>query len=142
MDNCIFCRIVEHQAPAKIVLENELAVAIEDLHPQAPVHLLVIPRVHLPSLREASAGDELLLGRLFTLAARLARERGLETKGYRTVINNGTWAGQSVYQLHVHLLGGRVFHWPPGWEAGARCQVSGARVSGSRSRVSEITQPR
>ena len=114
MDNCIFCRIIDRKAPAKIVLEDELAVAIEDIHPQAPVHLLVIPRMHLSSLKEASLEDETLLGRLFTLAARVARERGLESKGYRTVINNGAWAGQSVDHLHVHVLGGRVFHWPPG----------------------------
>ena len=114
MDNCIFCRIVNHRAPAKIVREDEVAIAIEDIHPQAPIHFLVIPRMHLPSLKEASGDDEPVLGRLLTLAARLARERGLEDKGYRTVINNGTWAGQSVFHLHVHLLGGRVFHWPPG----------------------------
>ncbi len=114
MENCIFCRIIDRKAPAKIVLEDELAVAIEDLHPQAPVHLLVIPRTHLPSLKDASPKEEPLLGRLFTIAARLARERGLESKGYRTVINNGAWAGQSVDHLHVHVLGGRVFHWPPG----------------------------
>jgi histidine triad (HIT) family protein len=114
MEDCIFCRIVDRKAPAKIVLEDSLAVAIEDIHPQAPVHLLVIPRLHLPSLKEASVGDEPLLGRLLTLAARLARERGLEGKGYRAVINNGAWAGQSVCHLHVHMLGGRAFHWPPG----------------------------
>jgi histidine triad (HIT) family protein len=114
METCIFCRIIDRQVAAKIVLEDEVAVAIEDIHPQAPIHLLVIPRMHLPSLNEASASEEALLGHLFTLAARLARERGLEGKGYRTVINNGTWAGQSVYHLHVHVLGGRVFHWPPG----------------------------
>jgi histidine triad (HIT) family protein len=114
MDTCIFCRIIERQATAKIVYEDDWVMAIEDLHPQAPVHLLVIPRKHLPSLKEATAEDELLLGRLFTVAARLARERRLEAKGYRTVINNGAWAGQSVFHLHVHLMGGRVFHWPPG----------------------------
>jgi histidine triad (HIT) family protein len=114
MDDCIFCRIVDRQVAAKIVLEDEVAVAIEDIHPQAPIHLLVIPRTHLPSLDEASASDEPLLGHLLTLAARLARERGLDGTGYRTVINNGAWAGQSVYHLHVHVLGGRVFHWPPG----------------------------
>ncbi len=114
MDDCIFCRIIDRQVAAKIVLEDEVAVAIEDIHPQAPIHLLVIPRIHLPSLKEARTSDEPLLGHLLTLAARLARERGLEGKGYRTVINNGTWAGQSVYHLHVHVLGGRVFHWPPG----------------------------
>ncbi len=112
--NCIFCRIAERQAPAKIVYEDDTVVAFEDLHPQAPVHLLVIPRRHLPSLQAVTAEDEPLLGRLFTVAARLAREHQLESKGYRTVINNGSWAGQSVFHLHVHLLGGRVFRWPPG----------------------------
>jgi histidine triad (HIT) family protein len=112
--DCLFCRIIERRAPAKIVHEDELAIVIEDIHPQAPVHLLVLPRKHLPSLQEAKAEDELLLGHLLTLAARLARERGLESKGYRTVVNNGTWAGQSVFHVHVHVLGGRVFRWPPG----------------------------
>ena len=112
--DCIFCRIVDRQAPAKIVFEDETVVAFEDLNPQAPVHLLVVPRRHLPSLKEATAEDEPLLGHLFTVAANLARERGLETKGYRTDINNGSGAGQSVFHLHVHVLGGRVFRWPPG----------------------------
>lgn len=114
MGDCLFCRIIERRAPAKIVYEDEQAVAIEDIHPQAPVHLLVLPRRHLSSLQDASAEDESLLGHLLTLAARLARERGLESKGYRSVLNNGTWAGQSVFHLHVHVLGGRVFRWPPG----------------------------
>ncbi len=114
MDSCIFCRIIEHQAPAKIVYEDESVLAFEDLNPQAPVHLLVVPKKHLPSLKEATAEDEPMLGHAFTVAARLARERGLESKGYRTVINNGAWAGQSVFHLHVHVLGGRVFRWPPG----------------------------
>ena len=112
--DCIFCRIVDGQATAKIVFEDATVVAFEDLNPQAPVHLLVVPRRHLPSLKEATAEDEPLLGHLFTVAARLARERGLETKGYRTVINNGAEAGQSVFHLHVHVLGGRLFRWPPG----------------------------
>ncbi len=114
MDGCIFCRISERQAPAKIIYEDEWVVAFQDLNPQAPVHLLVVPRKHLPSLEEALPEDEMLLGHTLTVAARLARERGLETKGYRTVINNGSWAGQSVFHLHVHLLGGRIFRWPPG----------------------------
>jgi histidine triad (HIT) family protein len=111
---CIFCRIVKGQAPARIVYEDETVMAFEDLHPQAPVHLLVIPRRHLPSLNEATAEDEPLLGRLLAVAARLAQERQLAGRGYRTVINNGAGAGQSVFHLHVHLLGGRLFHWPPG----------------------------
>jgi histidine triad (HIT) family protein len=113
MDDCIFCKIIDRRAPARIVYEDDRAVAIEDTRPQAPVHLLVMPRKHLPSLKEA-AGDELLLGHLFAVAAELARGRQLEAKGYRTVVNNGTWAGQTVFHLHVHVLGGRVFHWPPG----------------------------
>jgi histidine triad (HIT) family protein len=113
MENCVFCRIVTHQSPAKIVYEDEAVVAFEDLNPQSPVHLLIVPKIHLPSLREATSGDEALLGHLFGVAATLARERNLE-KGYRIVINNGSWAGQSVYHLHVHVMGGRIFHWPPG----------------------------
>ncbi|HEV2246713.1 MAG TPA: histidine triad nucleotide-binding protein [Terriglobia bacterium] len=114
MDNCIFCKIIERHQPARIVYEDDQVFAIEDIRPQAPVHLLVMPRKHLPSLKEADHSDGPMLGRLFTVAAQLARERQLEAKGYRTVINNGPWAGQTVDHLHVHLLGGRVFHWPPG----------------------------
>ncbi len=114
MDDCIFCRIIERRAPGKIVFEDDSAVAIEDVNPQAPVHLLVLPRKHLASLREAGPEDEPVLGHLFTIAARLARERQLEAKGYRAVVNTGTWAGQSVFHVHLHLLGGRTFRWPPG----------------------------
>ncbi len=114
MQTCLFCRIIERRAPAKIVYEDEQVVAIEDIHPQAPVHLLVLPREHLASLREASAENEALLGRLLTVAAQLARERQLDSKGYRTVINTGSLAGQSVFHVHVHVLGGRAFQWPPG----------------------------
>jgi histidine triad (HIT) family protein len=114
LEQCLFCRIIERRAPAKFVYQDDQVAAIEDSHPQAPVHLLVIPRKHLPSLKEATVADEPLLGHLFTVAAQLARERGLDTKGYRTVVNNGSFAGQSVFHLHVHVLGGRAFHWPPG----------------------------
>ena len=114
MESCLFCRIVEGQSPAKVVYTDDWVVAIEDIHPQAPVHLLVIPRRHIPSLKEATREDEPILGRLLTVAAQLARERGLEPRGYRTVINSGASAGQSVFHLHVHVLGGRVFRWPPG----------------------------
>jgi histidine triad (HIT) family protein len=114
MENCLFCRIIDGKTPAKIVYEDDRAVAILDIHPQAPVHLLVIPRKHIPSLQESQAEDEVLLGHLFLLAAQQARERGLHSRGYRTVINTGAGAGQSVFHLHVHLLGGRPLHWPPG----------------------------
>jgi histidine triad (HIT) family protein len=114
MENCIFCKIIEGQQPAKIVYEDDQVVAIEDIRPQAPVHLLVMPRKHVPTLKDAESGDEPMMGHLFTVVAHLARERQLEARGYRTVINNGPWAGQTVYHLHLHVLGGRVFHWPPG----------------------------
>ncbi|MGE5326969.1 MAG: histidine triad nucleotide-binding protein [Deltaproteobacteria bacterium] len=113
MDDCLFCKIAARQTPAKLVYEDDTVVAFEDIHPQSPVHVLVVPRKHLPSLKEATHEDEPLLGHLFAVSAQLARERKIE-KGYRTVINNGSWAGQSIYHLHVHLMGGRVFHWPPG----------------------------
>ena len=111
---CLFCRIIERHAPGKIVYEDERVVAIEDAHPQAPTHLLVLPRKHLPSLKEASVEDESLLGRLLTVAAQLAHERQLDARGYRTVINTGPLAGQSIFHLHIHVLGGRAFRWPPG----------------------------
>lgn len=111
---CIFCRIIERQIPSKVVYEDDRVVAIEDANPQAPVHLLVLPRKHLPSLKEVGDEDEPLLGHLLTVAAQVAREKQLEAKGYRVVVNNGSWAGQSVFHLHLHVLGGRVFRWPPG----------------------------
>jgi histidine triad (HIT) family protein len=114
MDTCIFCRIIAGRIAGKVVYEDESVVAIEDVNPQAPVHLLVMPREHLASLQEATAGHVPMLGRLLAIAAQLARERKLDSKGYRTVINTGALAGQSVFHLHVHVLGGRTFHWPPG----------------------------
>jgi histidine triad (HIT) family protein len=114
MAECLFCRIIDRKTLAKIVHEDEYAVAIEDIHPQAPVHLLVIPRKHVLSLQDAQNEDEALLGHLLLVAAQLARERGIASRGYRTVVNNGAGAGQSVFHLHLHVLGGRGFHWPPG----------------------------
>ena len=114
MENCIFCRIIERRTPGRILYEEESVVAIADANPQAPVHILVLPRKHLASLKDASREDEQLLGRLLAVAARLAREKGLEPGGYRTVINTGTGVGQSIFHLHLHVLGGRIFRWPPG----------------------------
>ena len=114
MDNCLFCRIIDGKIPAKTVYQDETAVAIEDIHPQSPTHLLVLPRKHISSLLDAGAEDAALLGHLFLVAGRLAHERGLDSGGYRTVINTGEGAGQTVFHLHVHVLGGRAFHWPPG----------------------------
>ncbi len=113
MSDCLFCRISRKEAPAKFVYEDPEIFAIEDIHPQAPTHVLICPRKHVASLSEVSAEDAPLLGRIFLVAAQLAAERRL-TDGYRTILNTGRGAGQSVFHLHVHLLGGRPFRWPPG----------------------------
>jgi histidine triad (HIT) family protein len=114
MQNCIFCLITEHHLPSKTIYEDEQVMAFEDANPQAPVHILVVPRKHMTSLTEAAAEDEPLLGHLLTVAARIAHEHGIDTKGFRTVLNTGSWAGQSIFHVHLHLLGGRTFQWPPG----------------------------
>jgi histidine triad (HIT) family protein len=113
MDDCLFCKIGRKEIPAKLVYEDEEIFAFEDIQPQAPTHILICPRKHLVSLTDAAAEDTAMLGRLQSIAAKLADERKL-TDGYRTVINNGRGAGQSVFHLHLHLLGGRAFRWPPG----------------------------
>jgi histidine triad (HIT) family protein len=113
MDDCLFCKISRKEIPANLVYENEEIFAFEDIQPQAPAHILICPRKHLISLTEAVAEDASMLGRLQLIAAKLAVERKL-TDGYRTVLNNGRGAGQSVFHLHLHLLGGRAFRWPPG----------------------------
>ena len=112
MADCLFCRIRDGAIPAKLVAENEHALAFRDINPQAPTHILVIPRKHLASLAEAEAQDAALLGEVLLLAQRIARDEGLT--GYRTVVNTGAQAGQTVFHLHVHLLGGRSLTWPPG----------------------------
>ncbi len=112
--DCLFCRILAKEIPAKIVYEDEQAVAFEDINPQAPTHILVVPRRHIPSLNEVTTEDVPLVGHLHVVAAKLARERGIAESGYRTVVNNGRGAGQSVFHLHLHLLGGRGMRWPPG----------------------------
>ena len=112
--DCIFCKIVAGEIPAQLIYEDERAVAFRDINPQAPTHLLVIPREHVATLAEAGAGHESLLGHLLLTAARVAREAGLSGSGFRTVINNGAGAGQSVFHIHVHVLGGRTLSWPPG----------------------------
>ncbi len=112
--HCLFCRILRREIPAKVVYDDPTVLAFEDINPQAPTHILVIPRKHLPTLSDAVAEDEPVLGHLQTVAADLARDRGLDHSGFRTVINNGSGAGQSVFHVHLHLLGGRSLAWPPG----------------------------
>jgi histidine triad (HIT) family protein len=111
---CLFCRIVAGEVPADVVYQDERSLAFRDINPQAPAHLLVVPRDHMESLDEASQRDEALLGHLLRVAARIANEQGLSESGYRTVVNTGAGAGQSVFHLHLHVLGGRPLGWPPG----------------------------
>ena len=111
-EQCLFCRIVRKEIPAAIVAETDDCVAFRDVNPQAPVHILVVPREHVASLDQA--GDAALVGRLALLAAELARKEGIAANGYRTVINTNADAGQTVFHIHLHLLGGRKLGWPPG----------------------------
>ena len=113
-DDCIFCKIVAGSIPAAKIFEDERAVVFRDINPQAPTHALVIPRAHVASLGEATEAEEALLGHLLLVAARVARDAGHAGGGFRTVINNGPDAGQTVFHLHVHVLGGRALTWPPG----------------------------
>lgn len=111
---CLFCRIAAREIPAKIVHESERIVAFEDIHPQAPAHVQLIPRKHIASTLEVAPEDQSLIGEMVRVAAELARTLGFADEGYRLVFNTGGAAGQTVYHLHLHLLGGRTFRWPPG----------------------------
>jgi histidine triad (HIT) family protein len=110
---CLFCKIIAGEIPSKMVFQDDLTYAFRDINPQAPTHVLVVPRKHIASLAEAQAEDEGLLGYLQLIAARIAASEAL-TEGFRTVINTGPDGGQTVDHLHIHLLGGRSMHWPPG----------------------------
>ena len=112
MEDCIFCKIVAGQVPAQKVGENEGAIAFPDIHPQMPVHILVIPKKHVASLDEV--GDGSVMAPVFALAAQVAREKGLDKSGWRAVINTGRDANQVVFHIHLHVLGGRRMRWPPG----------------------------
>jgi histidine triad (HIT) family protein len=112
--DCLFCRIINKEVKSTIVHEDEQAVAFEDINPQAPTHVLIVPRKHFSGLNDAAPEDAALLGHLQLVAAKLARQRGIAESGYRTVLNTGRGAGQSVFHIHLHLLGGRGMRWPPG----------------------------
>lgn len=110
--DCLFCRIASKEIPAKVVAEDDHCVAFRDINPQAPVHVLVIPREHVASLNHIE--DDAVVGRMHRLAAKIARDEGLAERGYRTVLNTNADAGQTVFHIHLHLLGGRHMGWPPG----------------------------
>jgi len=115
MADCLFCKVVAGEVPAKVVKRTDEAVAFRDIDPKAPTHVLVIPTQHIPAVRDAKgSASEQLLGRLLAFSAEVATELGLNAKGYRIVTNTGTDAGQSVDHLHFHILGGRRLAWPPG----------------------------
>jgi histidine triad (HIT) family protein len=112
--SCVFCNIIARKIPATIVHEDEYAIAFEDLNPQAPVHTLIVPKKHIADIHSIVVADREIVGHLFFVARTIASRRGLEKTGYRMVINNGRDAGQAVFHIHLHLLSGRPFAWPPG----------------------------
>lgn len=114
MSECLFCRIASGAIPSKIVHQDEHAVAFEDINPQAPVHVLVIPRKHVAALGDLDASDGALLSHLLMTCVKVAKDKGLAAGGYRVLTNIGRQAGQSVFHLHWHVLGGRPMGWPPG----------------------------
>jgi len=114
MTDCLFCKIAAKKIPAKIVYEDDLVLAFEDIRPQAPTHLLIIPKEHFASLNDVPDEKESLLGRILARARRVAAAKGLSATGFRVVLNTGPDSGQDVFHLHFHLLGGRKMTWPPG----------------------------
>ncbi len=114
MKACIFCKIIAGEAPAQIVYRDELVTAFHDIHPVAPVHILIVPNRHIASVNRVAAEDEAALGRLFTVARRLAAEQGIAEQGYRLIVNTGRHGGQVVPHLHMHLIGGRRVRYPMG----------------------------
>lgn len=113
-DDCLFCKIARGDIPADIIFESETAVAFRDINPQAPTHVLVIPRRHIATINDLKDGDQAVVGDLFLAAANIAAEEGVADDGYRVVMNCNAGAGQTVFHIHLHLVGGRTMTWPPG----------------------------
>lgn len=114
MMGCLFCKIINKEVPASIVYEDDQVLAFSDINPQAPTHILTIPKKHIAGVAELTTGDEGIVGYLYSIMKKIAKDQGLEQTGYRIVANNGRDAGQAVEHLHFHLLGGRALAWPPG----------------------------
>ena len=112
--DCLFCKILSGDIPADIIYESADAVAFRDINPQAPTHVLIIPRRHIPTINDLDKNDQIIVGNLYAIAKNLALEEGIADTGYRVVMNCGEGAGQSVFHIHLHLLGGRRMGWPPG----------------------------
>ena len=114
MSDCLFCKVIAREIPARIIYEDDALIAFKDINPQAPLHALIVPRRHIATLNDLEPGDDALVGSMFRLAAALASEHGYAERGYRTVFNCNREAGQSVFHIHLHVLGGRALTWPPG----------------------------
>jgi len=114
MSDCLFCKIIDGKIPSKQVFEDDRCFAFRDINPQAPTHILVLPRKHIPSLNDLGEEDAALVGHLHVVARTLAQKEGIAERGYRTLFNTGTGAGQTVFHIHLHLVGGRPMGWPPG----------------------------
>jgi len=114
MENCLFCKIIDKSISSEIVYENDSVLAFNDINPQAPVHILIIPKIHIATLNDLNKDHERLLGELVLTAGILAKQLGISEAGYRTNFNCNEAGGQTVYHIHLHLLGGRSFSWPPG----------------------------
>jgi histidine triad (HIT) family protein len=114
MSDCLFCRIIKREIPASIVYEDDQVLAINDINPQASTHVLVLPKRHIASLNDLSAADDAIVGEIVRRAAAIASERGIAAGGFRTVFNTNRDAGQTVFHIHLHLIGGRPLGWPPG----------------------------
>jgi histidine triad (HIT) family protein len=114
MDDCIFCKIIAGEAPGEIVYADERATAFHDIHPVAPIHILIVPNQHIASVNELSEGDEPLIGHLFSIARQIAQEKAIDGSGYRLIMNTGRNAGQAVFHIHLHLIGGQRMRFPMG----------------------------
>ena len=114
MNDCLFCKIIARQISAKVLFENDRVIAIEDINPQAALHALIIPKTHIATLNDLTAGHDALVGEMTRCAVSLAKERGFSQRGFRTVFNTNADAGQTVFHIHLHVLGGRSLQWPPG----------------------------
>ena len=114
MSDCLFCKIINREIPASIVYEDERILAFNDINPQAPTHVLVVPKAHIATLNDVSSQDDQIVGELVRRAAAIAKTRGISAGGFRTVFNTNREAGQTVFHIHLHLLGGRAMEWPPG----------------------------
>jgi histidine triad (HIT) family protein len=114
MSSCLFCRIINREIPASVVYEDDHVLAFNDINPQASTHVLIVPKRHIPSLNDLAPGDDALVGEVVRRAAAIAQERGIAAGGYRAVFNTNRDAGQTVFHIHLHLIGGRALAWPPG----------------------------